>query len=112
MTDIDVEKTLEDEARLLDDVAAYIRKFPNEDFTGPARFIQESWARFIEQRAATNRKVTNVGLVEDMEAEHRQLRAYVEATEKKPLYSEKWREFFLCEQQILEHLMERCDKTE
>lgn len=108
MTIKDVQDTLETESALLKDVAKFVRNYPNADFNGSARFIQESWALFLEQRSRTNQNVAAAGLVDDMQAEREQLEAYIGASDPAPAYSEKWKEFFQCEANILDHLMEKC----
>ena len=104
MTIKEVEDTLDNESELLQKMVEFVRGYDNDHFTGSARYIQESWAKFLTQRADTNLTVNRIGVAGDMAAEHKQLTAYINASVKKPQYSEKWREFFECEQSILEHL--------
>ena len=106
----EVEQTLDNENELLRAMVAFVRCYPNDHFTGPAKFIQESWAKFLTQRSDTNQNVAAVGVKADMAAEHEQLEAYITASVDEPVYSEKWREFFECEKSILEHLIERHNK--
>lgn len=106
-----VEETLDNENELLRAMVEFINQYPKDEFTGSGRFIAESWAKFLAQRSDTNQNVAGSGIKPavsmetDMQAEHRQLEAYIKASDPKPVYSEEWRAFFECEKDILEHLL-------
>jgi hypothetical protein len=116
MSTKDVVDTLQNEVELLQGMVAYVRCYPNDHFTGSGKVIQKSWADFLYQRSETNRNVSGDGddpaddIRADMEAECRQLEAYIAASDKKPVYVEKWRWFLECEKSILEKLLVKLDK--
>lgn len=111
MSTKEVEETLANEVELLRAMVEFVRNYPNENFTGSGKFIQESWAKFLTQRSETNMDVAGAGkkaakgIKKDMKAERRQLKVYITASECKPRYSEEWQEFFECEKRILDHLL-------
>ena len=123
MTTDYVKKTLANENELLRAMEAYVRCYTNENFTGSGKVIQKSWADFLKQRAKTNENIVSDGkgsidennketeeIRKDMEAECAQLEAYIAASFKRPLYSEKWRWFLNCEKNILVKLLRKLDK--
>lgn len=111
MSEKDVEETLDNENELLQELVKFIHSYNKDHFTKAGKFIAESWANFLTQRSDTNQNVTGsgkkqaVGIKTDMEAECKQLEAYIAASEPEPVYSEEWREFFECEKRILVHLL-------
>jgi len=112
MTTKEVRETLQNEMELLEPMAQFVRRFDSGHFTGQAKFIRDSWANFLEQRYMTNKKVIDAeDLKAELESEREQIQSYVEATDPDPEYAEEWRKFFLCEQDILEHLIARCDEA-
>lgn len=123
MTTDYVKKTLANENELLRAMEAYVRCYTNDNFTGSGKVIQASWADFLKQRAKTNENVARDGktpigenkketeeIRKDMEAERKQLEAYIAASDKKPVYSEKWCWFLKCEKKILVNLLGKLDK--
>jgi hypothetical protein len=123
MTTDYVKKTLANENELLRAMEAYVRCYSNENFTGSGKVIQKSWADFLKQRAKTNENIVcdrkksikesnkeTKEIREDMEAECAQLEAYIAASVKRPLYSEKWNWFLNCEKKILANLLGKLDQ--
>lgn len=112
MSSDEVRTTLQNEADLLEHMIKCVETFPNKGFTGQAKFIQDSWARFLGERRDAARTLCGQEddvLHNDLLNEFSQLKAYVEATHADPDYTEHWRKFLECEQDILRHLVSRCD---
>lgn len=103
--------TLQNEHELLGYMRRRIQEYPNQNFTGPARFIQKSWEQFFEKRQLTNTALNGklaAALKEDLLLERAQIKKYLDATDDTG-YSEQWKTFFECERSILEHLINLCD---
>jgi hypothetical protein len=110
MTAKEVKQTLADEAELLEHMIAAVEKFDSSGFTNQARFIKDSWARFLGDRCQTNRslaKVDDLELVIDLTEEKCQIEQYVKATDSTAGYTETWEKFLTCEQDILQKLVDR-----
>ena len=115
-----VNDSLNNENELLQALVEYTRSYETSKFTGSGKFIAASWANFLNQRSETNANVSGGAdltneyneIKADMLAEIAQLDKYIEASDPDPQYSEKWKEFFICEKDILCKLLEKLDEDD
>lgn len=110
MTAKEVKQTLVDEAKLLEHMIAEVNKFDGSGFTNQAKFIKDSWERFLDDRCQTNKslaKANDYELVIDLAEEKCQVEQYVKATDSTAGYTEAWGKFLTCERDILKKLLDR-----
>ena len=108
MTVKEVKQTLANEAELLEHMIEAVKSFDGGEITKQARFIQDSWARFLDDRRKTNVSLVNTGdeeAIEDLSQEMQQVERYIEATDKAAEYTETWEKFLTCERDILQYLV-------
>lgn len=113
MTTQDVRDTLANEADLLAAMIECVEGYDNSGFTKQAKYIQNSWIRFLGERRSTGlalQKKSSGDLKEDLSSERSQVGSYIEATQPKPEYSEEWSKFLQCEGEILDYLINLCDE--
>lgn len=105
-----VRETLKNEAELLDQMIKFVKGVKGDSFTRQAQIIQESWARFLGERKASNEHLSKVGdeeLLRDLEQELGQVQHYIGVTRTHPEYTETWETFVKCERDILEALIRK-----
>ena len=105
-----VRETLRNEAELLDQMIKFVQSVKAEGFTRQARIIQDSWARFLGERKASNEQLSKANdeeLLQDLQKELAQVEQYVVVTRTHPEYTESWEAFVKCERDILEALIRK-----
>lgn len=105
----EVKKTLADEVKLLEHMIAAVKDFDGSKSTKQAQFIQDSWARFLDDRRRTNVSLAQAGddeVVEDLSQEMQQVEQYIKATDPAAGYTETWEKFLTCERDILKYLVD------
>ena len=108
----DVRKTLRNEAGLLGAMIGTARAYRGETFfTNQATFIQESWQRYLTDRATTNDQLADPDSCGDeelkaaLEAERDQIQRYIDVHDRKNEDLKEWITFLECELDILNHLI-------
>ncbi|MDH3380917.1 MAG: hypothetical protein OEQ39_28725, partial [Gammaproteobacteria bacterium] len=94
-----------------DQMIKCVQEYDGSHFTNQGKFIQNSWERFLNDRRTTNSTLleSDANIKADLNSERIQVEAYIAQTDPDPNYSETWRKFLVCEKEILDHLIERCD---
>lgn len=116
MTPDEVRKTLRNETGLLGALIGQAKSYEGgEFFTKQARYIQESWMRYLSDRANTNddladpAKYSDKEMLDALEEELDQIERYICVHDRANDGLEEWITFLECERDILRYLL--CKKV-